>query len=276
MAVALILDRQRTLALAEENAKAYAEAEPFPHIAIDDFLPPEIIKELQAEFPKPEDVAWGEFDNTREVKLSLRDEGLMPDIQLRVLRELNGQIFLDFLEKLTGIEGLVPDQALYGGGLHQIRPGGLLKVHADFNLHPRTKLQRRLNALLYLNEDWDESYGGQLELWDVTMSRPVKKILPIANRLVVFSTTSESFHGHPDPLTCPPDRTRRSMAWYYYSLPEGRIARHTTLFQSRPGESLYTDEELRRAKKDRFSAKARSMVAPIKNAVRGLRSKAGG
>jgi len=64
--------------------------------------------------------------------------------------------------QLTGIDALVPDPHFEGGGLHQIEPGGHLKVHADFNRHPRTGLARRLNALIYLNRDWKPEYGGAL------------------------------------------------------------------------------------------------------------------
>jgi hypothetical protein len=172
------------------------------------------------------------------VKFALDDETAIPALHRAALRELNGQVFLDFLERLTGIKGLVPDPHFIGGGLHQILPGGFLKVHADFDMHGRLHLHRRLNVLLYLNQDWDASYGGDLELWDPTMTRAVRKIAPIANRLVVFSTTDTSFHGHPEPLACPADRARRSMAWYYYTAPMKTRVGHSTLFQERPGEKL--------------------------------------
>ena len=79
---------------------------------------------------------------------------------------MNSLRVLLFLEALTGIEGLIPDPYFGGGGPHQIQPGGFLKIHADFNVHPQLKLDRRLNMLIYLNKDWREEYGGHLELWD--------------------------------------------------------------------------------------------------------------
>jgi hypothetical protein len=142
---------------------------------------------------------------------------------------------------LTGIQGLVPDPHLWGGGLHQILPGGKLAVHADFNKYPHFKLDRRLNVLVYLNRDWQEQWGGQLELWNRDMTRCEQRILPLFNRMVCFSTTDSSFHGHPDPLRCPADRTRRSLALYYYSngRPAEEIGRpHTTLFQYRPDDEM--------------------------------------
>jgi len=155
-----------------------------------------------------------------------------------LLSDLNGMVFIDFLETLTGISGLVPDPHYQGGALHQILPGGRLEIHADFNRHKRLHLDRRLNVLIYFNKDWPESYGGNLELWDVNMTRCVKKAAPIFNRCVIFSTTSNSYHGHPEPLTCPDGRTRNSIAMYYYTngRPESETSEpHSTLWQKRPG-----------------------------------------
>lgn len=158
-----------------------------------------------------------------------------------LIAELNSAEFLQFLEALTGIEGLIADPYYEGGGIHEIRRGGFLKIHTDFNYHKKLKLDRRINVLLYLNDDWDESYGGELELWNQDMSTCIRKIQPIINRLVVFSTTDTSFHGHPVPLTCPEDRSRRSLALYYYTngRPESEVEfKHSvsTNYQQRPGE----------------------------------------
>lgn len=145
---------------------------------------------------------------------------------------------MEFLEQLTGIQGLVPDPHFIGGGLHQIPRGAKLGIHADFNRYARLKLDRRINALFFLNRDWDPAWGGQLELWDREMKECRRRVDPIFNRLVVFNTTSDSYHGHPDPLACPEHVTRKSIAFYYYSngrpLRERRIA-HSTLWQRRPG-----------------------------------------
>jgi len=156
---------------------------------------------------------------------------------------LNSEPFLEFLQNLTGIkEKLVPDPYLEGGGYHQIKSGGFLKVHVDFHKHRDMQLDRRINVLVYLNEDWPEEYGGHFELWERDMSACAVKVAPLFNRLVVFSTTDYSWHGHPDALTCPPDRSRRSLALYYYTngrpadeiKPENR-SRITTTFTAREG-----------------------------------------
>ncbi|RMG84682.1 MAG: 2OG-Fe(II) oxygenase [Bacteroidetes bacterium] len=149
-----------------------------------------------------------------------------------------------FLQNLTGIkETLIPDPYFEGGGFHQIKPGGFLKVHVDFHKHKLMGLDRRINVLVYLNEDWKEEYGGHFELWETDMSKCALKIAPLFNRMAIFSTTDYSWHGHPDPLTCPPDRSRKSLALYYYTngRPDSEISpanrqRITTTFTARKGQ----------------------------------------
>jgi len=201
-----------------------------------------ILDRVLSEFPGAQGIDWERYDDPRfEVKLASRSEQQIGLFTRYLIYALNSSAFLQFLERLTGIKGLVPDPHLWGGGLHQILPGGKLAVHADFNNYPHFKLDRRLNVLVYLNRDWREEWGGHLELWDRDMARCEQRILPLFNRMVCFSTTDTSFHGHPDELRCPPDRTRRSLALYYYSngRPAEEIGRpHTTLFQYRPDDEL--------------------------------------
>lgn len=234
-------DREQLLALADNRRDEYASASPFPHAVIDDFLPDEVLEEVLSEFPAPSQGDWHAFDSPLERKLATKDDSAMGPATRHLLAELNSAAFVEFLERLTDIEGLVPDPHFVGGGLHQIQRGGHLKIHADFNRHPRTGLERRLNVLVYLNRDWKEDYGGELELWSRDMQTCETKILPLFNRCVVFTTTDTSFHGHPQPLNCPEGRTRKSLALYYYSKPhlyDERASEHNTLFQARPGEKL--------------------------------------
>lgn len=229
------------MALAESRRGAYASASPYPHTVMDDFLPEEVLDAVLAEFPAPAEVDWLAFDSPLERKLATKDDSAMGPATRHLLAELNSSAFIDFLERLTGIEGLLPDPHLEGGGLHQIERGGHLKVHADFNRHPRHGLERRLNVLVYLNRDWKDEYGGAFELWNADMTACEAKVMPYFNRCVVFSTTSTSYHGHPEPLACPEGETRKSIALYYYSKDrpaEETQSTHNTLFQSRPGEEL--------------------------------------
>ena len=213
---------------------AYASAAPFPHVAIDGLFPDETLDRVLEGFPDAADAAWGRFENASEKKLGnyARLEELAEPIR-SFLAALNGPRMLEFLETLTGIDGLVPDPYFAGGALHQIVRGGFLKVHADFNWHPKLRLDRRLNVLVYLNRGWRVEWGGALELWDRGMNGPAASILPLFNRTVVFTTTDSSFHGHPRPLACPDGVTRKSVSLYYYSngRPEAeRSAPHDTIF----------------------------------------------
>lgn len=224
--------------LAKERADEYKNAKPFPHMYFDNFLPVEAAEAALSEFPQPKQLTWTEFDRPNERKLAFDVVEKLPPSIRTVLYFLNSRPMLNFLEILTGIQGVISDPYYVGGGLHQIKPGGNLEVHADFNHHTKLKLDRRINVLVYLNKDWKEEYGGHFELWNKEMTQAEQKILPLFNRCAIFSTTSTSYHGHPTPLSCPPDRTRKSMATYYYSngRPEEEIGdAHSTLFQHRPG-----------------------------------------
>lgn len=225
--------------VAVQHSQSYARARPFPHIILDNLFPEEMAEGILDEFPAPQDLEWRRHEHRHSKKLASEDETQLGPFTRHVLPQLNSSVFLHFLEVLTGIDGLIPDPYLWGGGLHQIERGGFLGIHADFNKHPKLKLDRRLNLLVYLNKNWKEEYGGHLQLWSRDMKRCEQKILPLFNRSVIFSTTDFSFHGHPDPLTCPEGQSRKSLALYYYS--NGRPAEeisgsHSTLYQNRPGE----------------------------------------
>jgi hypothetical protein len=227
-------------ALANRYKDQFATASPFPHVVIDDFLPPEVLDRVLEDFPEMDTVDWQRYDTGRELKLQLSDPEQMGQATRHLLNEFNGHVFVEFLEQLSAIKGLLPDPHFYGGGLHQIRTGGYLKVHADFNHNQRLGIERRLNGLLYLNKDWSEEWGGHLELWNHDMTRCEVRLLPVFNRFVLFSTSDDSNHGHPDPLRCPPQRARRSIALYYYtnSQHDDSTDSHTTLFRQRPGEDF--------------------------------------
>jgi Rps23 Pro-64 3,4-dihydroxylase Tpa1-like proline 4-hydroxylase len=213
------------------NAKQeYNDNDPFPHIVIDNFLPPEILDSILEDFPKPGGMEWWTFNNNNEIKLGSKNEVQIPQIARNVLQELNSGYILDWLEVLTSVPGLVADTRLIGGGLHQIQRGGKLGIHVDFNIESRTKLARKLNLLIYLNKDWNDDWGGHLELWNNDKTQCVQKIAPIFNRCVIFNTTGKPWHGHPHPLNTPDDVTRKSLALYYYNVDNTVTNSHNTIF----------------------------------------------
>jgi hypothetical protein len=229
--------------VAEQHKSAYIGNAPFPNIAFPDFFNAEILKGVLSEFPDIEKTEKDIFyNNPNEQKYATKGEYRFGPKTKEFVHFLNSQPFLEFLQELTGIkETLIPDPYFEGGGFHQIKPGGFLKLHVDFHQHRKMKLDRRLNILVYLNENWQESYGGHFELWEKDMSKRVVRIAPLFNTLAMFSTTDDSWHGHPDPLTCPTDRSRKSLALYYYTngrtdLDNTTRQRITTTFAAREGE----------------------------------------
>jgi hypothetical protein len=240
--VRLYLDPRALAQAAAEHRDSYARAEPFPHTVLDDLLPEDALDLALEAFPNADTNVWKEYENYYEVKLEAQGEERLGDDLSLLLYQFNSAPFLRFLEDLTGIEALLPDPYFSGGGLHQVVRGGKLGVHADFSRHGQLPLHRRLNVLIYLNRDWKEEYGGDLELWDADRTRCRRKIAPIFNRMVVFTVTDWSFHGHPEPLTCPEGRTRKSIALYYFTVdrPAGETMpdKNATLFVPRPGENV--------------------------------------
>ena len=217
----------------------YAGATPFPHVVLDGLFPDETLEGVLAEFPGPGEIPWRSFDSPTEKKLGYTHGAPLGDRLRAFLWEMSSPPTLEFLAALTGIEGLIPDPYFGGAGPHQILPGGFLKVHTDFNWHPKLRLDRRLNLLVYLNKEWREEYRGHLELWNRDVTACERRILPVFNRTVVFSTTDFSFHGHPTPLACPPTMTRKSVSFYYYTNgrpAEERSAPHDTVFRETPGD----------------------------------------
>ena len=228
----------------DELKVEYANNHPFKHIVIDNFFNHEFLKSIVKEFPDLNKVDKSEkisYQTANEKKLAGKGEANFGPLTRQLMHYLNSEPFLDWLQELTGIEELlIPDPHFLGGGFHEIKPGGFLKLHTDFNKHFKTGLDRRINLLVYLNEEWDESYHGDLQLWTSDMSECAKSVLPKFNRVVIFNTDDYSYHGLPDPVTCPEGMSRKSLALYYFSngRPEHEINRDntTTAFRKRPGK----------------------------------------
>lgn len=233
-----------------QNKEKFVNANPFPFIIIEDFFSNEFLNEVLNQFPNlSEQKKTTNYDNKNEVKFANNQYKNFPSNIKKLFDFLNSDFFLNFLQDITNIkEKLIPDFELNGGGLHEIKKGGLLKIHSDFNKHPNLDLDRRLNVLIYLNKDWKEEYGGHLEFWDKEMTSCREKVLPIFNKMVIFSTTDNSNHGHPDPLNCPNNMSRKSIATYYYT--KGRpineidkmFSKNTTYFKDRLGQINETDQ----------------------------------
>lgn len=201
----------------------FMSAEPFPHLVMDGFAPEAALRAVAAGFDSVSPDGWVRYDDIDErgkTACNCLDE--MPASCRDFITALSSNTAARICEWITGIDGLKPDDMLYGGGLHVTEQGGFLGVHLDNERHPHTGLPRRLNLIVYCTEGWQEDWGGHLELWDRACTRPVKKIAPLWNRAVLFEPSANSFHGHSEPLRCPEGVRRKSVAVYYWSEPRAR------------------------------------------------------
>lgn len=211
----------------------YNSNTPFPHIAIDNFLPEGILRSAYQSLSQisPKNWGWDELEWIKpyqQNKFQLNDEvGLYyPPVARDLIKLLNSKFIVNFLQDLTGISDLVIDPTISGGGVHKITNGGKLNIHTDYGKHPQFEdLYRRINLLLYLNPNWKKEWGGELHFKTEPTGESQSIISPLFNRAVIFNTTDVSWHGHPDPLNCPEDEARYSIAMYYFTkeLPDFKV-----------------------------------------------------
>ena len=189
--------------IANELAPQYQAQKPFPFISIDDLFNPADLDAVNDAFPSPKEMDFYKYDNPLEKKLAMDQVSKLPDAIGNLLLYMNTPPILKFLETLTGIDNLISDPYFRGGGIHQSPAGGKLDVHIDFNKYTKFDLDRRINLIIYLNKDWDESYGGELELWDGYhdgkkhhLTTKAASILPIFNRVAIFNTSEKSYRRY--------------------------------------------------------------------------------
>ena len=216
-------------------AKDYQGKSPFDYGCFDNFLPMELLEKVRSEALSMGEQAPEHSSGNERLKTSYNPDRLPPYTRA-VFNALNSRAFIQFLEQMSGIPGLIPDPYFQGGGIHRTETTGFLSIHADFNHHKVMNLQRRLNVLIYLNPDWKEEYGGSFEVWADDMSEQIAKFTPVMGRMCCFSTGDNTMHGNPEPVNHPENEPRLSIALYYYTATweEGRIGQ-STVFKQRPG-----------------------------------------
>ena len=206
--------------IAATRAVDYRRAQPFPHMILDGLFPPDLLDRAIGEMPTM--ARWAKYDTAHERKVVCSDVRNFGPAAETLVHALNSAPFVRFLGRLTGIQGLIPDPHLHAAGYMKVPPGGFLGLHYDFSTQQELRLDRRVNALLYLNRDWRTEWGGQLELHPNGPidgdPRKVVEIEPLFNRLVIFNTP-HALHGHRRPIACPPERARLCLSWYYYTAP---------------------------------------------------------
>lgn len=242
------------LGFSELHAR-FLSAKPFPHLQINNFLPSDLVKELEQQCRAIETTVDASNNFTQKRKTALNDWRQMPGAMYQVCSFFNSGNFLRFLESATGICGLIADPYLEGGGLHRTQRGGFLKLHTDFNWNRQLHLHRRVNVLLYLNSGYKPAWDGRLLLTSNPSLQHLDEmtaIEPIANRLVIFNTNDKTFHGHPDPHHFPEGYPRTSLAFYYYTVAprpwreRSRFQAITTRYLPAAGERIETAHASRR------------------------------
>jgi len=250
----LKLDPVKAREIGEALSSEYCFAEPFPNIVLENFLPAPLIDGLSSHFPSDRlksdvvfDMGYAGFHKRQILPLEC-DEYCRRSFDF-----FNSRPFLEFLEGLSTIQGLIPDPYFEGGGFHEIGSGGKLGIHADFRINNRLHLSRRMNVIVYLNDSWPAEYNGNLELWSRDMKQRVKSVEPLWNRCVIFNTDADSYHGHPDPLTSPKGVFRRSIALYYYTASRAvyeEVPNRSTMYIARPGDDADTRREAAKLRRD--------------------------
>ncbi|MEZ5355557.1 MAG: 2OG-Fe(II) oxygenase [Bryobacteraceae bacterium] len=234
--------RAELLAQAPDLGRQFRSARPFPHVVIDGFLDGAFLRGLQEEFP--------EFDTSRTRNELGRAGGKAVHERIASLGPAYARFdawiqtreFLEWLSELTGIPRLLYDADYVGGGTHQNMNGQELDTHVDFNYHPKTKLHRRLNLILFVNPEWEAGWGGNL---NGAGRRAACRDAPAANRCVIFETSEVSWHGF-GAVAMPEDQAhlgRRSIAVYFYTKDrpaEETAPSHSTFYIPRPLPERFT------------------------------------
>lgn len=228
-----------------ELRQRFLEADPFPHLVLDGLFPPSCLHNVREGFDRASSAHWRQIHSGLQSRKVSRPDVPLPETVQDYFNIVNSGPFTRFLSAVTGIADLIPDPALYGGGMHQVAGGGTFEVHVDFEQNPSTALRNRLAVITYLNEDWDPEDGGALELWRVKPRECATVIAPLFGRTVIMGQSKIAAHGHLMPIRA--DRVRRSVTAYFYTnaaVSQFSAGLLPTVYFSRKGQSVRQSGEL--------------------------------
>ena len=211
------LDYENLYDLADKNKKKFADAQPFPHIMIDDFLSYDNYHTVKNNYQGGRNASG---PDARRCTGKFGTEDSIPDYKKTILSEFGCPKFIKFLSILTGIHDLRLDPTFLASGYVTVKRGGYLQPHRDFTHNRRSGLERRINLFIYLNDMWEKEWKGALGLFDLK-GNEIQSYLPIGNRCIIFQCTNKAYHGHPEKLSCPENVSRKSLSFYYYSKDTG-------------------------------------------------------
>lgn len=201
----------------------FSHSKPFNHCIIDNFFEEGLANQLSEEIPDFDSEFWHQYSNAIELKKTCNDWNKFPQLTYSAFAFLNSDIFVNYMRGLTDINPLHSDMGLNGGGWHIHSNGGKLNPHLDYSMHPKLKLERKLNLIIYLERNWKSEWGGHFGLYsDTSKDQPKKlelEVEPTFNRAVFFDTTQNSWHGLSQEVNTPEGYCRKSMAVYYLTQP---------------------------------------------------------
>lgn len=215
---------------------SFNHATPYRHLVIDNFLCEKFAESLLDNFPRFE-LLTRHYKGLNEQKSEGADFNSFHPAFTTLRETLNAEPFRKKISFITGIEDIFSTEDALGSGIHQGKNGSFLDIHIDFNLHHIKKIHRRLNLLIFLNKNWEEKYGGALELWNKDVTVLCKSYLPIFNRCVIFENNEISYHGY-SKINIPEGTSRKSFYNYYYTdFNQFRGEYHDTVFKAKPFDS---------------------------------------
>ena len=201
--------------------ESFQNGDPIHHIYESSFFSEKDVMTILSHWPSLQDERWHTLQRMIQFgvgkKLEISSLEKMPQPISALLKQLQTKEFIQAVEYITGIPNLKSDMDLYGGGIVYTPSGGFLKIHADFNYYDKIKLYRRVNLIIYMNEEWNPDWKGGLQLWSSDMKEKKQEYLPFLNHFILFRVNDKAFHGYPEPLACPETVGRKSINLYYYS-----------------------------------------------------------
>ncbi len=200
----------------DELKTSFINGEPFEHVVIDNFLSDDYAEKIHNLFPTNYE-NWYKYINPLEVKFAYDNINSLNENLKNYFYYLSSNHIINLIKEITNINNIELDEYLHGAGLHSHPKHGRLNVHLDYEKHPISGKERRINIIYFSTKNWDPLWNGANELWDKNVTKCVKKTDVVFNRAIIFKTNEISWHGLHEKINCPDNIFRKSLAYYYVS-----------------------------------------------------------
>jgi Rps23 Pro-64 3,4-dihydroxylase Tpa1-like proline 4-hydroxylase len=183
---------------------------------IDDFLPEIFASSLYTECISIDNKEWKLFTRNNSRMEEWNDMSVAPKAR-ELISYMHSSQSIRSLEKITNIQGLIPDPHLIGAGYSRIYKNNFLKIHTDFNWNDSLKLHRAVSLIIYLTPNWNVSWGGALNFYDKNRSNIIYSSDCVFNRCLIWNYNKFGYHGFENPLSCPTNVSRTAFRLFYYT-----------------------------------------------------------